>query len=340
MVEKVKTPINITEQRWPDNTEPLVSICCATYNHGQYIRDAMGGFLMQKTAFPVEILIHDDASTDNTADIVREYEEKYPQLIKTIYQTTNQWSKGNKPGRINRLRARGKYLAYCEGDDYWIDPCKLQKQVEFLETHPEYGLVHTDFNVFDDASGKIKSFGNPEKVVPQGEIFEKLLCANFIGTHTIMAKRNLLIEADSENDSSNKNWMMGDYPLWLEISKHHKIGYIEQVTSVYRLLSNSASHFSDASLQLCFFNSAHDVVQYFVKKYGCSPETKVKIDLNYYRLSLRHGITMNKYKLAKDARHHLTKLNKHLSWRDRCLIIFCSNNNFFSIGRFLYTKKL
>lgn len=119
-------PVSLISQHWGKDTIPLVSISCITYNHDNYIREAIEGFLMQKTTFPVEILIHDDASTDNTATIIKEYEIKYPQLIKPIYQTENQYSKKDGTiGRIQRGRARGKYYATCEGDDYWTDPLKL-----------------------------------------------------------------------------------------------------------------------------------------------------------------------------------------------------------------------
>lgn len=141
MSEFLKEPTPITAQLWDEDTVPLVSISCITYNHVKYIRDAIEGFLMQKTTFPIEILIHDDASTDNTATIVREYEVKYPQLIKPIYQTENQYSKKDGTiGRIQRGRARGKYYATCEGDDYWTDPLKLQKQVEYLEENTDCSL--------------------------------------------------------------------------------------------------------------------------------------------------------------------------------------------------------
>lgn len=109
--------------------EPLVSICCITYNHAPYIRQCLEGFLIQKTTFPFEILIHDDASTDGTADIIREYEARYPHLIKPIYQVENQYSKGTKiSSTYNYPRAKGKYIALCEGDDYWTDPLKLQNK--------------------------------------------------------------------------------------------------------------------------------------------------------------------------------------------------------------------
>lgn len=118
---------------------PMVSICCATYNHVLFIRQCLDGFVMQKTKFPIEILIHDDASTDGTQDIIREYEAKYPNIIKPIYQKENQYSKGVKVSLVyNYSRVKGKYIALCEGDDYWTDPYKLQKQVDFLESHPDY----------------------------------------------------------------------------------------------------------------------------------------------------------------------------------------------------------
>ena len=109
---------------------PLVSITCLTYNHAPYLRQCLDGFVMQKTSFPIEILIYDDASEDGTQDIIREYERKYPDLIKPIYQTENQYSKGVKVEFVyNYPRAKGKYIAFCEGDDYWTDPNKLQKQI-------------------------------------------------------------------------------------------------------------------------------------------------------------------------------------------------------------------
>ena len=121
---------------------PLVSVVCTTYNHEKYIRQCLDGFVMQKTTFPIEIIVHDDASTDDTVRIVREYEEKHPNLFNNIYRTENWYSQGkNIWGYLFAQKARGKYIALCEGDDYWIDPYKLQKQVDFLEGHPEYYVV-------------------------------------------------------------------------------------------------------------------------------------------------------------------------------------------------------
>jgi len=133
------------------SSAPIISIICNTYNHSRFIRTALEGFLMQKCTYPIEVLIHDDASTDGTQDIIRNYEREYPTLILPIYQKENMYSKGIKPTqRFQRPRAKGKYLAICEGDDYWTDPLKLQKQVDFLEAHPEYVICYHNAIVVDE----------------------------------------------------------------------------------------------------------------------------------------------------------------------------------------------
>ena len=142
-----------------DKNKPVVSICCLTYNHAPFIRKCLDGFLMQETSFPIEILIHDDASTDGTDKIIREYETKYPDIIFPVFEAENQYS---KPGHqhmdlYNYTRAKGKYIAYCEGDDYWTDPLKLQKQVEFMETHPEYSVCWHRFYILYADSKELTS---------------------------------------------------------------------------------------------------------------------------------------------------------------------------------------
>jgi len=140
-------PIPITEQKWPEGTVPLVHTRTMTYNHEDYIRDCIEGILMQKTTFPVQVLIHDDASTDRTAQIVKEFEERYPQLIKAYYQEENTFQIRKKHGSFKGRRDEfsswrvGKYEATCEGDDYWVDSLKLQKQIIFLEKNPNYSLT-------------------------------------------------------------------------------------------------------------------------------------------------------------------------------------------------------
>lgn len=138
-----------------------VSVFCLAYNHEKYIRKALEGFVMQKANFAFEVLVHDDASTDGTADIIREYEEKYPDIIKPIYQVQNQYSQ-RIPITANYLlpKAMGEYFAWCEGDDYWTDPYKLQKQIDFLDNNPEYSIcVHKALHI-DNKNKTIQSIPN------------------------------------------------------------------------------------------------------------------------------------------------------------------------------------
>lgn len=123
--------------------QPVVIIWCLAYNQKDFIRDALNGFVMQKSNFPYEVIVHDDCSTDGTTEIIQEYAKNYPDVIKPIIETENQWQKGGLKHIIHIMNESyrcGKYIAFCEGDDYWTDPCKLQKQVDFLETHHDYSM--------------------------------------------------------------------------------------------------------------------------------------------------------------------------------------------------------
>ncbi len=144
------------EKKTKEQIFPLVSICCTTYNHAPFIRQCLDGFVMQKTSFSFEVLIHDDASTDGTQDIIQEYAIRYPDIIKPIYQTENQYSKGVKICLTYIYpRVKGKYIAICEGDDYWTDPNKLQKQVDFLENHPDYVMCSHRHNDYIQEKGEM-----------------------------------------------------------------------------------------------------------------------------------------------------------------------------------------
>ncbi|MBN1141174.1 MAG: glycosyltransferase [Deltaproteobacteria bacterium] len=149
--------------RWKgDLSRPVVSIACTAYNHAPFIEDALAGFLMQETDFPFEILIHDDASSDGTAEIIRRYARHYPNLFRPLFQTENQFSRGFKPNpEFNFSRARGVYIAVCEGDDYWTDPKKLQIQVDFLNSHPEYVISGHDAFVIDEKGRKVQESKMP-----------------------------------------------------------------------------------------------------------------------------------------------------------------------------------
>ena len=144
---KLDKPILITEQNWPSETVPVLSVFNWVYNHKEFIRESIESILMQKTTFPVEIIIHDDASNDGTKEIILEYQEKHPQLFKNILHEENQWSQGKSVMTTLFEKPRAKYIALTHGDDYWTDPYKLQKQVDFLEANNQISLVCTQYDV-------------------------------------------------------------------------------------------------------------------------------------------------------------------------------------------------
>lgn len=181
-----------------NNILPLVSIICTSYNHEKYIAQALDGFVMQKSTFPFEIIVHDDASTDNTVAIIREYEAKYQHMFVTIYQTENQFSKGSVSiwSDITFPLARGKYIALCEGDDYWTDPYKLQKQVDFLEKNDDYVICHHDAIIIDELDNVVNSSKLPDSL-KRDLSADDLIKANLILTLTVCF-RNVIRELPYE----------------------------------------------------------------------------------------------------------------------------------------------
>ena len=173
-----------------------VSVICNAFNHGKYIRDALNGFVMQKTDFRYEVLVHDDAATDNTAEIIREFEEKYPDIIKPIYQTENQYSKNVWITDVYQIRrSKGKYIALCEGDDYWTDPDKLQKQYDALESHPDVDIcVHasTLVNASDGSVSGYVEHGPEVTVIPVERVIEG--GGDFVSTNSIFVRREILTD--------------------------------------------------------------------------------------------------------------------------------------------------
>lgn len=209
--EPLPHPVRITEQTWPAHIRPLVSIVCITYNHESFIKDCLEGFLMQETTFPVEILIHDDASTDRTPIIIRDYESRYPHLVKTIYQNNNKLSKGINVFTIFILpKLMGKYAALCEGDDFWIHPRKLATQIDLMEQHSEINLCFHPVYWLDDSTGNrfVTDYGSPG-IKANYTLEELLIYSNFIPTCSTVYRSYIFKELPS--------WVfacpIGDLPL-------------------------------------------------------------------------------------------------------------------------------
>ena len=213
------------------NNEILVSICCITYNQAPYIRQCLDGFIMQKTNFKFEIIVHDDCSTDGTTDIVKEYADKYPDLIVPIFQKVNQYQNGNKRILATFVypKAIGKYIALCEGDDYWIDPLKLQKQVDFLESHPDYSMCF--HNAIEKSGTKERCFSNIKNRDYSGkEILEQFIVA----TSSVLFINSVIKTDEYKTIISDKKIIVGDLPLWLSCIAMGKCRGFSDTMSVYR----------------------------------------------------------------------------------------------------------
>lgn len=210
----------------------MVSICCTTYNHEKYINETIDSFLAQKTNFKFEILIHDDASTDLTQSIIREYTSKYPDIIKPIYQKENQYSKIRHVNEFNEKRALGRYIAICEGDDYWIDNQKLQKQVDFMETNPDFSIcVH---NAFYFSEKKDKIIGN---VRPKDEISGLYSSDKIIlGGGGLFPTNSMFYRTKFAQNypSFYYDAPVGDYPKMIYFSLLGNVYYMSDIMSVYR----------------------------------------------------------------------------------------------------------
>ena len=160
----------------------MVSVCCIAYNHEKYIRECLDGFVIQKTNVEYEIIINDDASTDRTADIIREYEKKYPNIIRGIYHTENQYSKGVCPEKFPFLAAKGKYIAMCEGDDYWSDPHKLQKQFDAMELNNNCHMCVHKVKIVSENGSTTGKYYAPEGIetgVIASRDFLSLICDKY-----------------------------------------------------------------------------------------------------------------------------------------------------------------
>ncbi|SFC09814.1 Glycosyltransferase involved in cell wall bisynthesis [Alkalibacterium subtropicum] len=212
-------------------SEVLVSIVCNAYNHEAYIAQAIESFLKQKTNFNFEILINDDASTDNTAEIIRAYESQSPDIINAMYQTENQHSKGVRICGINESRAVGKYIALCEGDDYWTDPYKLQKQVDFLENNEDVSLCVHGATIIEGRTDKplykvrpadrSKYFSTEDIIFGGGGLFP---------TNSMVYRREDSVVRPAFYYSS----FVGDYPLTIFLSLVGKVYYLDEIMSTYR----------------------------------------------------------------------------------------------------------
>ena len=267
---------------------PVVSIVCITYNHEKFISEAIDSFLMQETNFPFEIILGEDCSTDNTAEIVKKYTEEYPDIIKSVLRESNIGMNLNFKQSFEK--SIGKYIALCEGDDYWTDPLKLQNQVDFLEKNEEYGMVHTNFDTYyQDSNYFLKNTHSVYNIdikdnctLEYWNLFGKSMAT--IKTLTVCIRRDLIDEWLSVTPENK--WLIGDFPMYFYASLHSKIGYINESTSVYRTIPNgSASNVgNDSKKKLKIKKTYIDIRLHFFVKYKLDEKTFKKALIRNFNL--------------------------------------------------------
>ena len=264
-------------------TEPLVSIKMVTYNHAPFIAQAIEGVLQQKTNFPFELIIGEDCSTDGTREIVFEYQKKYPEIIRVV---TSEKNIGAKRNGLRTLKAcHGKYIAYCEGDDYWHDPGKLQKQVDYLENHPECGMVYSSFDVYHvKTKERIRDFINYRKwKMPENPNITDILeskggRSRGITTCTVMLRRIIceeIMDADPYLHQST-DFLMGDTQLWAEMAAKSRLHYIPESMATHIITEESATRSKDVKKELLFGISGAKLQLYLCDKYNLPSHIRFK----------------------------------------------------------------
>ncbi|MCQ4872556.1 glycosyltransferase [Butyricimonas paravirosa] len=240
----------------------LVSVLMPTYNHEAFIAQAINSFLEQQVCFDIELLIGDDCSSDNTPLIARTYAQNHPDKIHFFQYTENKGLMANYKYLLEQ--ARGKYIAVLESDDVWIDPFKLQKQVERIEHADNCGLVFSNWTIIDYDSNEIARSKTPTDVVN----YTNLLKENRAAAVTALFSKAMFDMYCNIDDYILLGFRTFDYPVWLSISAHSDVIYLEDYTAGYRHLATSISNTNNYQRALTFNHSIDIIVQYIVEKYG------------------------------------------------------------------------
>ena len=331
---------------------PKFKVCCRsfTFNQAMYITETMKGFAMQQTVFPYVCTIVDDASTDGEQEVIRKYieenfdfsecsvsyhkETEYANITyaqhKTnkncyfvvLYLKENHYSQRKpKMEYLSEWRDECEYEAPCEGDDYWIDKCKLQKQVDYMEQNPQSAMCYSSATYYyqNKNSFSPKPYGGPS------ESFEELLKDNTVPTPTVLLRVECLKDYDYTVKAQEKRWLMGDYPIWLFFSGKYQVKYMQgEVFSVYRVLDNSASHNIDVQKKEAFIKSTVDIQTYFAEYFQCTELLeKQKLEKYLFSNAILYG--------NKDKAIELFRKIENPSWNMRMKYFIIKNDFLYKI---------
>jgi glycosyltransferase involved in cell wall biosynthesis len=309
--------------------EPLASVLILTYNQEQYIAQAIMSALEQKTVFPFEIIVGDDCSTDTTGKIIAEIAAKHADRIKIYRPEKNQGALKNEQHLVGM--ARGKYICILEGDDYWTDPLKLEKQLSFLEANPDYGMTHSDVDHFYENTGSTEFRVNRTKGirVPEGYIFNDLISPNpfFIKTATVCFRKELVTRYFDYDRAIGEQWPLTDLALWMDITSHSKAHYFDEVFATYRLLNESVSRTASPKKKFNYHRGLYLLKKHYVEKYRCDEGVKATLEENYHRDLIRIAFNLNDKSLARQSANYLKKQDLGVTPKER-LMLFTTGNWF------------
>ncbi|MES2544074.1 MAG: glycosyltransferase [Bacteroidota bacterium] len=300
------------------NNDLRVSVCMITYNHESFIQEAIEGVMMQETTFPVQLIIGEDCSTDNTRELCIKYKNLYPERITLVLQEINVGAVANFYKVIDQCMKDFKYVAMCEGDDYWIDPLKLQKQVDLLESDSNIGLAFTEAKIFDNESQEFIPKEYKSNFPAQKEVIPELLKSNFVEFattvfRTIMLKDIWTILAPQ----FSKDTILTDTPLVLESAKWGRIGYMPEETTVYRISQGSISRPKTYDKYLRAIQEPFYCRKIFVERHNLDPKLLKYSICNYNKSLINRSYEQSNYYKAIKLLIHLKvwRMFQYCDWK-------------------------
>ena len=297
---------------------PLVSVHIITYNHKPYIAQAIEGALQQRTSFPFEIVIGEDCSTDGTREIVFAYQKRYPKAIRVVTSDHNVGAFANS-SRVHAA-CSGKYIAYCDGDDWWHHSRKLQKQVDYLEAHPKVGLVHSDHDRhLTEAGTMIRDYMRVYERMSLNDVtdvFSAILLGRYwIATCTVCARMDLVMQTFQQERSilEDPSLLLGDLPCWLNMCRRCEFFFLEESLATYRVLAESASQHRSRMDAFRFHESSQRVRLLFAERYDCPPAVRQAVRTQYYTTLLNGAYHAGDGDLARHAFDNLRNVQNRAS---------------------------
>lgn len=286
------------------NPQPLVSVRVVTYNHERWIAQCLEGILMQRTAFPFEAVVGEDCSTDGTRAIVEDYARRFPDRVRARLHDTNLGAQMNSC-RV-RQACRGKYLAMIEGDDYWIDPLKLQRQADFLDAHPEVSLCFHNALILNERLAATRLFFE----APLKEILDfDDIHAQSLPTASLMVR--------AEIPASQPEWMLnirgGDRLFRLWCLHHGKAGYLDRIMSVYRRQAEGLDSAGRHTGHQAYYDGILFTLREFDKATGFAHTDSIRREIKRLRRDQLHLRLGPVYHLLRPG-HGIVRLKEYAKW--------------------------